>query len=334
MKIENKEKFPIRLLDLKDETYQGRLSYDEEKVKNLAQDIEKFGQREPIGIKEKEEEKYQILYGFQRIKALLMLGRDIIKATIYKDLTDREYRELCIRDNEMHGDLTIIERALQCKKLKKEGWSMDQLCQTFNTKKSAIYNWLEATKLDDVIQGLIHEDYISIYQGLELGKEKDFSRRLEIIKDCLTRDWSVRNIKTWINEGSSPTRMLALDGWIELCPDGPSYKPLYECRKCKYHVKIIQRDKDHKTLICDGWDKIKHTLGIKRFFVAYIKAFPQRIWDDKKEESEKLKKLEVRELRDFEGSSFDRLQREGKEPARPLDYLLKYGLPEEKQKIE
>ena len=219
MKVENKENFPIKLLDLKDETYQGRISYDKEKVKNLASDIEKFGQREPIGIGEKEKRKYQILYGFQRVKALSILDRETVKATIYKELTDRECRELSIRDNEMHGDLTNIERALQCKKLKEEGWSIEELCKSYNTKKSAIYNWLEVTKLDDVTLELIHEDYISIYHGLELKREKNFSRRLEIIRHCLTRDWSVRDIRTWINRGSSPTMTLALDGWIELCPD-------------------------------------------------------------------------------------------------------------------
>ena len=268
MKIENKENFPIELLDLDDETYQGRLSYDEEKVKNLAKDIGRFGQREPIGIRSSRTNKgkFQIIYGFQRVKALLVISRQVIKAAIYEDLTEREYRELSVRDNEMHGDLTEAEKAFQCKKLKEEGWSVEELCEGFNTKKSAVYNWLKVTELDEITVGLLHEGHLSIYQGLELGKEKDFSRRLEIINYCVTRNWSVRDIRRWITERRSPVMCVGVNGWIKLCPDGPSWKTIEQCKKCKYH-----KGKDGRHVFCDALDHIEHGSAMIDFITAYNK---------------------------------------------------------------
>lgn len=271
MNVQIKEDFPINKLDLEDETYQSRISYHNEKIKNLADDIKRFGQREPIGIQE-QGEKFQIIYGFQRIKALLMLHQEIIKAAIYRELTERETRELCIRDNEMHGDLTNIERALHCEKLKEAGWSIEELCASYNTKKSAIYNWLKITDLDDVALNLIHEGYFSIYHGLELLKQKDFSRRLDIIKYCLTRNWSVRDIKKWI-EHKSVMMSLSLGGWIDFCPVGPSWKPLYECKKCKYHHGVEKKG-DHTRIECAGFDSVKLTPGVQKFIEVYQKHHP------------------------------------------------------------
>lgn len=325
MKSQIKEDFLVTMLDIGDETYQGRISYDQIKIKNLAEDIKKFGQREPIGIRQKQEEKYQIIYGFQRVKALLLLKKETIKVSIYLNLTERECRELCIRDNEMHGDLTSIEKALQCKKLKAEGWSMEQLCESFNTKKSAIYNWLEVIKVDNVTLGLIHEGYLTIYQGLELKKQKDFSRRLEIIKNCLTLNWSVRDIRKWIKEGKA-TMTLPVNGWITLCPDGPSsFKSIEECKQCKWHVGMKNKDtfsygfdgkKEYDRIImCRGWENIKHTVAMNRFFAAWLRI-PRKIFVED-EEFKKFKKL----LPPIEYFASDQLYREIKEASILVDYL-------------
>lgn len=180
MHSELRDSFPIKLLDLEDKTFQARFDYDQRKIENLARDIEKFGQREPIGIRKSlsKKGKYQIIYGFQRVKAVKLIDHDTLKAEVYRDITERECQQLSVRDNEMHGDLTQVEKALQCKRLSKQGWTIEELTESFNVKKSAVYNWLKVAGLDYITLGLIHHGYISVYHGLQLTKV-DFSRRLE-----------------------------------------------------------------------------------------------------------------------------------------------------------
>lgn len=55
-------------LDLEDKTFMSRLNFDDAYIQGLAEDIEKLGQRNPISLRPKGE-KFQVIYGWQRIKA-------------------------------------------------------------------------------------------------------------------------------------------------------------------------------------------------------------------------------------------------------------------------
>lgn len=268
MKVEEVREFPLDKLDLEDETFQARFSYSERKIRNLAEDIKQYGQREPIGVKEspKENGKFQIIYGFQRVKACKLLGRDTIKATVY-EANDEECRELCVRDNEMHGDLSQVEKALQCQRLKeKHGWSVDRLCEAFNAKKSTIYNWLKVANLDDVTLGLIHHGYLTVYQGLELSKFEDDSRRLETTKEAVGWNWSVRGIRKWRTTKTSPTMLLPLgEGWIDNCWKDLRMKDVKrECRKCEY-FKGVNGVGDDRRLECKASEEVPQPPVIEKF---------------------------------------------------------------------
>lgn len=289
MKRDEKE-LDLDLLDLEDETFQARFSYSERKIKNLAQDIKEYGQREPIGVREspKENGKFQIIYGFQRVKACKLLGRKTIKATVYEGASDRECRELCVRDNEMHGDLSQVEKALQCHKLKEEhGWSVDRLCEAFNAKKSAIYNWLKVADLDDVVLGLIHHGYLTVYQGLEIGKIDD-SRRLEnsegslkeyTLREAVGEDWSVREIRKWREERSHKGTIAPNSPMVTNCWKDLSEKVVEkDCKNCKYYGGLERKKsiefydlKDAYVasnayyLTCSACEQVDHPETIRKF---------------------------------------------------------------------
>jgi len=270
MKSEIENNFALKLLDVEDETFQSRFDYDENKIENLAKDIKKFGQREPIGIRESSIRKglFQIIYGFQRVKAVKLLGRDTINAQVYKEIGDRECRELSVRDNEMHGDLTQVEKALQCKRLKNEGWTIEELCEAFNTKKSAVYNWFKVADLDKITLGLIHHEYISVYHGLELAK-LDFSRRLEKLRTVVGWNLSVRELKNLI-QGKGVTMMLGLNGWVSNCWRDLRWKNIEKCQKCEYYRGIKEKN-NRKTVECVACDSIDHPKVIRDFLEKIYK---------------------------------------------------------------
>lgn len=272
METKQKNDFPLDKIDLNDKTYQARFDYNESKIENLAEDIKQYGQREPIGIRKspKNNVKYQIIYGFQRVKACKKLDRDTIKSTVYKDVTDEECRELSVRDNEMHGDLSQIEKALQCHELKEEhGWSVEELCESFNTKKSAVYNWLKVAELDDKVQGLIHHGYLTVYHGKELVKVED-SRRLELaLKHAVGWDFSVRDLRKWLSDRAGPEIMLGVNGWVSNCWRDLRWKTIEKCRECDYFEGIDEGQED-RLLRCSAIDEIKHPPKIEKFLVEVV----------------------------------------------------------------
>jgi len=265
MRSELRNAFYIRLLDMNDKTFQSRFYYDQQKIENLARDIQRFGQREPIGIRENPNKAglFQIIYGFQRVKAVTLLGHDTIKAEVYKDIILRECQELSVRDNEMHGDLTEIEKALTCRRLKQEGWTIQELCESFNTRKSTIYNWLKVTELDDTTLGLIHHGYLSVYHGLELTGVEN-SRRLEALKYILGRGWSVRDVKRWLN-GEDPIMMVGVRGWMPVCPFDLKWKPIEDCEECQHYGGKKEGENGRIKILCKGLSAANHPKPVVDF---------------------------------------------------------------------
>ena len=88
MKPRYEENFPLDLIDEANEEFQARLDYDEEELESLKQDIAQNGQRNPVGLVQKGD-RYQIIYGFQRVKAIRRLGWDSVRANIYEDATEK-----------------------------------------------------------------------------------------------------------------------------------------------------------------------------------------------------------------------------------------------------
>jgi len=206
----------LQLIDETDELYQPRLDYDEAEIKALADDIKKCGQRNPIGVEPKGD-KYRIIYGFQRVKALQLLGYETVKAIIYEGLTEEEAHYHSLSDNLQHGDLSDLEKAFRCKYLRDRGQSIEQLCEAFNVKKSVIYNYLKVTELDPPTNDCLHLGLISLNHAVELAR-LDVSKRLETLKLVVSGRWSIRDLKGWIHSNTGPIEWLCLEGCIPICP--------------------------------------------------------------------------------------------------------------------
>lgn len=225
-----------------DETFQARTRYDSEKLDNLTEDMEKFGQRNPIGVRPhpdsrsgNDTDEYQLIYGFHRAKAARRLEWETITATIYGDVSTGQALELSIRDNTMHHDLHDVEKATQAAKLKNEGWSVDELCDVYNVGKSAIYNWLAVADLEPELLGLIAHDYLSLSHGVQLAKIDDEDRRLYFAEFTVKHRIAVKQLKEFRETGTGPTVYLYTNGWVPMCPlDLKIKSPTKHCDDCEY----------------------------------------------------------------------------------------------------
>jgi ParB/RepB/Spo0J family partition protein len=234
MRIRYHDSFPVAQIDDSNGEFQARVDYDEEEISRLAEDIERNGLRNAIGLR-KNSDLYQIIWGFQRVKAVKKLGLETIKANVYEDLTDDEAREQAISDNVRHGDLTDHEKAKECLKLKEKGYSVDHLCTLFGVKKSIVYNYLSVANLDTTTKYCLHEDLITLNHAVELARIQDVSKRLETLQHVVAWKWSVKDLRMWLTNHSSPIMSVWLAGWIPLCPKNMKATGLEECRKCEHH---------------------------------------------------------------------------------------------------
>ena len=232
MAVTYEENFPLGLIDEANEEFQARLDYDEEELNTLEQDIAQNGQRNPIGLI-KGDRHFQIIYGFQRVKVIRRLGWQSIRANVYEGATERELHIHSISDNVKQAQLSDLEKALKTRRLKDMGFSLDELSEVFGVNKSAIYNYLSVAALDETTQECLQRGLISLNHAVELARLEN-SKRLEKLRMVLSLQLSVNELKT----GHYHTRMLALDGWVNICPESMHMKPLYECKECPYHEGI------------------------------------------------------------------------------------------------
>lgn len=244
MQVRYEENFPLELIDEANEEFQARLDYDEGELNALLQDIQQNGQRNPLGLI-KREDHHQLIYGFQRLKVIKELGWKTVRANIYEDATEKELHIHSISDNVRQAQLTDLEKALKTKSLKQMGFSPEELCELFGIKKSAVYNYLTVADLDETTRECLQRGLISLNHCVELARLQN-SKRLEKLKIVLSLQLSVNELKT----RHYHTRMLALDGWVNICPESMHMKPLYECKECPYHEGIKEKG-DRRWVSCN-----------------------------------------------------------------------------------
>jgi len=242
MKVTYQENFPLLLINENDREFQPRLDYDEGILQALAKDIAKNGQHNPVGLYQKGD-YFQVIYGFQRVIALKKLVWDTARANIYEDVTWEELHEQSISNNERHLDLGDLEKALYVKALQEKGFTIPRLCELFGVNKSAIYNYLTVANLDETTRECLHRRLISLNHAVELARYDDFSKHLEILRDVISHQASVQQLRRLkAGKGWGPFTV-GVNGWVEICPRVMHLVVIEECRECSYFEGEEKRQK-------------------------------------------------------------------------------------------
>ena len=97
----------ISLEEIKKNPYQPRTYFNEEKLNELKESIEKNGLLQPIIVK-KAVKGYYIIAGERRYRAFELLGKKEIPAII-KEMTDEEMMIFAVLENLQREDLSALE---------------------------------------------------------------------------------------------------------------------------------------------------------------------------------------------------------------------------------
>ena len=88
------------------------------KLKNLARTIHTHGVIQPIVIRKMDDEKYEIIAGERRFRAMTKLEWSEVPAII-RNLSDKETASIALIENLQREELTAIEEAVAYQKLLK-----------------------------------------------------------------------------------------------------------------------------------------------------------------------------------------------------------------------
>lgn len=190
LKIGSVIKIPIELIEVN--PFQPRSKFNSEKLNELAASIKEFGIIQPVTLRRKNENSFQLLSGERRLRASSIVGLKKIPAYI-REANDQEALEIALVENIQRKDLDSIEIAMSYKRLMDDiNLTQTQISNRVGKKRSTVTNYLRLLKLDPIIQTGIRDGFITMGHGRTLVNIKDSKDQLKVYEKIITKQLSVR----------------------------------------------------------------------------------------------------------------------------------------------
>ena len=175
--------------------YQPRTNFTKEALEELAQSIKELGVIQPITLRKKGDNEYEIISGERRWRASQMAGLEKIPA--YVRLADDENMlELALVENIQREDLDAIEVALSYNRLIEEiQLTQEKLSQRVGKKRSTVTNYLRLLKLPVLIQAGLRDRMLSMGHARSLVNIEDEKLQLQLYKEIVSKELSVRQVE-------------------------------------------------------------------------------------------------------------------------------------------
>jgi len=184
----------VNINDIDPNVKQPRKNFDEDKLKSLAESIDKYGIVQPIIVKQINN-RYKIVAGERRWRAARLAGIKKVPV-IVKEVSDINVMEIALIENLQRQDLNPIEEAEAYDKLIKEhNLTQEKLSLIVGKSRSAITNCIRLNNLNDkikecLINGEISEGHARAAMGVTNEK-----KQLELIDKIIQEDLSVREVE-------------------------------------------------------------------------------------------------------------------------------------------
>lgn len=169
--------------------FQIRNEIDEDHVKEIAESFQQDGQWNPIIVRPKEDDTYEVVSGAHRLSAARQLDWSEIEAEV-KDLSEEDARGLAIKTNRMQKEMHDEEVGELCKELytehglnQKEIASLTGMSATTVQEKITLVMDLEDSVYEKVKSGELPARKAIIVAQLPKEDQGEFTRRL------LENDW-------------------------------------------------------------------------------------------------------------------------------------------------
>ncbi len=171
---------------------QPRTQFNPEKLRELADSISELGVIQPITVRKKDKNGYQLVSGERRFRAAQSIGLDKIPAFV-RVANDQESLEMALVENIQRVDLDPIEIALSYDRLLNEiKLTQEELSKRVGKKRSTVTNYLRLLNLDPIIQSGIRDGFISMGHGRALLGLDDKQQQLDLYKKIVASAMSVR----------------------------------------------------------------------------------------------------------------------------------------------
>ena len=173
---------------------QPRKTFDEEKLKELADSIARHGMVQTIIVRQNGE-RFVIVAGERRFRAARLAGLTQVPV-IVKALDDAEVMEVALIENLQRENLNPIEEAAAIRFLMEQhDLTQEEVAKRLAKSRPAITNSLRLLNLDDGVQDYVREGKLSAGAARALVAVKDARKQRTLAQEASLRGLSVREVE-------------------------------------------------------------------------------------------------------------------------------------------
>lgn len=182
-----------------------RIGIDQAEIQELADNIEKQGQLQPVILRPKGS-RYETVAGDRRIMAVKVLGWNTVWAVI-KELTDRETAEIRGCENLQRKDLSVIEEGRIYKNLHQNyGRTIEQISRKMSKAPGTVKRRMDLLKMPQPLQDAMHRKEICYGVGEALWPISDPTALDYYLSFAIDHGVTVAIARQWCNDWKVSTR--------------------------------------------------------------------------------------------------------------------------------
>ena len=194
---ENQGILEIDIQQIEPNLEQPRKFFDEEKIQELADSIQKHGLIQPL-IVSKVGDYYKIIAGERRWRAAKKAGLKKLPVVV-KEVSSKELMELAIIENVQREDLNPLEEAIAYEKLSTDfSMTQEDIAESVGKSRSAVANTMRLLSLTEGVQKMIVEGSLSAGHARCIAGIKEPELQSKVAAMVIAMSWNVRQTEEYV----------------------------------------------------------------------------------------------------------------------------------------
>lgn len=189
----------IEIQQIEPNLEQPRKFFDEDKIQELADSINKHGLIQPL-IVSKTGDYYKIIAGERRWRAAKKAGLKKLPVVV-KEVSSQEIMEMAIIENIQREDLNPLEEAIAYEKLSKEyNMTQDEIAESVGKSRPAVANTLRLLTLSEGVKKMIVEGSLSAGHARCIAAIKEAEVQNKVAAMVVAMSMNVRQTEEYVKK--------------------------------------------------------------------------------------------------------------------------------------
>ncbi|MCF0202244.1 MAG: ParB/RepB/Spo0J family partition protein [Bacteroidaceae bacterium] len=178
---------------------QPRRDFEENSLAELAASIKEIGIIQPITLRERDGNSYEIIAGERRWRAAQKAGLTSVPAYI-RTVSDETMMEMALVENIQRQDLNAIEIALAYQHLQNAtGMTQDEVAQRVGKSRAQVANFMRLLRLPAEVQMSLQTKEIDMGHARALLGLESPSEQVRIFREIKKNNYTTRQVENLVN---------------------------------------------------------------------------------------------------------------------------------------